>query len=562
MTFETARTHTSRPARALALVGLALVAWPTSQAEAANVRLRVMGTVDWTSGDCSTTSIPYGMQLAVIYDTERSISFGGPGGRGGEFVGYEDVDPGFCAETSASLPIDIIRTTLYRLDDTQAWPFNTTSDALVIIAAGEVGSLTVGLGSNDLSLYSDTSLPESLALASFDLQASWELVRGTCRYGGAIDTVETRAALACGVPDADNDAVRDEDDVCLGDDTIDLDDDSVPDDCDVCPGDLLNDQDGDGLCTADDMCPNDFDDDGGGDDLDGDAVCNSDDVCPDGDDFADADGDRMADACDLCPADADNDADGDGICGDVDICFGDDTVDADGDGLGDACDLLCPDDPTNDADFDGVCGLSDPCPYDELDDSDGDGSCDSADVCPDSDDFSDLDGDSQVDCRDTCPFDVENDGDGDGICEFTDNCSATSNPDQLDADVDGTGDACESDGDGDGVVDDIDNCPLDVNPGQADGDGDGNGDACDGDGDADGVADGADKCPATPYGAIVSPFGCSVPDICPETSTWKTHWAYVRCVTAAANHLVSIHAMTPAQRCVLVDAATASTIGG
>lgn len=522
--------------------------------------MRLGGTVDWVSGDCTTTNVPYGMELAIMYDTER-VPTALSTGPAGSYAQYWGLSEEGCVETSPSLPIAATQTTAHIFDDRDFGPTEGRLDWLWILAHGGGTSLNIELQSQDLTAHDSVSLPSALDVERYGYVNQWRLLRGSCQYGGEIDIVEIRPALACGVPDADHDGVRDERDLCLGDDTIDLDFDSVPDDCDVCPGDMLNDQDGDGQCTADDMCPHDFDDSGGGDDIDGDAVCNTDDLCPGGDDLADADDDLMADACDLCPADADNDADGDGVCGDVDGCEGDDTADGDGDGVPDACDVLCPDDPTNDADFDGICGLSDACPFDELDDSDGDGTCDSVDICPDADDGADLDGDSLPDCRDTCPMDVENDGDGDGICESADNCTAIGNAEQLDADGDGTGDACESDSDADGVIDDVDNCRLDANPSQADADADGDGDACDGDSDGDGVVDAADKCGATPWGAIVSPFGCSVPDVCPTTATWKNHGAYVHCVTAAANYLLGMQRITPAQRCALVHAAATSSVG-
>jgi len=96
-------------------------------------------------------------------------------------------------------------------------------------------------------------------------------------------------------PDADEDTICDDVDVCPGgDDTVDTDDDGTPDDCDVCPDDATDDSDEDGVCDGVDRCA------GGDDTVDGDAdgVPDACDRCVIGDDALDADGDDVPDACD------------------------------------------------------------------------------------------------------------------------------------------------------------------------------------------------------------------------------------------------------------------------
>lgn len=94
-------------------------------------------------------------------------------------------------------------------------------------------------------------------------------------------TLHLRDSFICETrcPDADDDGVCDDSDICdLGDDTIDIDIDGVPDACDVCLGfDDLLDADSDGLPDGCDACPNG---DNADDDLDG-FACG--DECDDGD---------------------------------------------------------------------------------------------------------------------------------------------------------------------------------------------------------------------------------------------------------------------------------------
>lgn len=77
----------------------------------------------------------------------------------------------------------------------------------------------------------------------------------------------------------------------------------------------------------------------------------------------------------------------------------------------------------------------------------------------------------------------------------SDNCPYASNADQLDSNSNGVGDACEDDKDSDTVTDAADNCPAVPNTEQLNSDGDAHGNACDSDDDNDGVNDNADRFP-------------------------------------------------------------------
>ncbi len=155
------------------------------------------------------------------------------------------------------------------------------------------------------------------------------------------------------------------------------------------------------------------------------------------------------------------------------------------------------------------------------------------------------------------------DDDNDGVFNRDDNCRNSSNPDQMDTDVDGLGNECDSDDDGDGVEDELDNCPLIENAAQDDVDGDGAGDVCDLDDDNDGVLDNVDACPVTFTGSVVDAQGCSVDDRCPcdNSSGWKNHGSYVRCVAKASEALLEVGLLTTAEKDALVSQAAQSKCG-
>jgi Concanavalin A-like lectin/glucanases superfamily/Thrombospondin type 3 repeat len=153
------------------------------------------------------------------------------------------------------------------------------------------------------------------------------------------------------------------------------------------------------------------------------------------------------------------------------------------------------------------------------------------------------------------------DTDGDGIADGNDNCPTASNSNQADVDGDGIGDACDVDNDNDGIVDAGDNCPNTANPTQADVDGDGIGDACDGDDDNDGVSDAADGCPNTLPGAVVNSDGCTIAALCPCENAWKSHGAYVSCVSRTAGTFVVAGLITEVQKGSIISAAAQSNCG-
>jgi hypothetical protein len=279
--------------------------------------------------------------------------------------------------------------------------------------------------------------------------------------------------------------------ILLRQDPPDADGDALPDDEDPC-----TDTDGDGLgdpgfpfntCPSDN-CPRTANT--GQEDNDADGVGDLCDDCPSVADpeQADADDDEIGDACDSC-MDGDRDDFGDsgypGSTCPTDNCplvANATQTDRDQDGIGDACD------PCTDSDHDG------------FGDPDAAGNACSPDICPlqPNPDQRDTDDDGSGDLCDAC---TDSDRDGYGDPEFAlnecaaDNCPRNVNPGQQDADNDGTGDFCDTctDTDGDGFGDPgkpnlclLDNCPAVANPNQADGDDDRVGDACDSCTDIDG----------------------------------------------------------------------------
>ncbi len=302
-------------------------------------------------------------------------------------------------------------------------------------------------------------------------------------------------------PDADNDGICDEEDICAnGDDHIDTDGDGTPDACDNCNNNLTNTACDDGdACTTNDVYDANCNCTGIFADADNDGVCDVDDICPNGNDALDADGDGIPDACDDCDNNMidttcddgntctiddrydDNcncigtlvDTDGDGVCDADDICAnGDDNLDTDGDGTPDACDN-CNNNLTNTACDDGdACTTNDV--YDAncnctgiFADADNDGVCDVDDICPNGNDALDADGDGIPDACDDCDNNMIDtacddgdactiddryddncncigilaDADGDGVCDVDDLCP--NGDDNIDIDNDGIPDACD-----------------------------------------------------------------------------------------------------------------------
>jgi hypothetical protein len=129
------------------------------------------------------------------------------------------------------------------------------------------------------------------------------------------------------------------------------------------------------------------------------------------------------------------------------------------------------------------------------------------------------------------------------------------------------GDVCDPDDDNDIAPDTTDNCPLTANSDQADFDRDGLGDVCDSDLDADKVLNSADSCSFTLLGAVVSPNGCSIAQLCPcdgprnTTTLWKNHGEYVSCVTKNTNQFVNMGLIPQAEKGTLVSTAAQSQCG-
>ncbi len=319
--------------------------------------------------------------------------------------------------------------------------------------------------------------------------------------------------------DDDNDGVFNPDDNCADTDVLtmteldaygcaweqrDDDGDSVLNPADHCPATPANE-------TADTEPPwqgcsasqKDTDNDGVTDDLD---------ECQGFNDSIDVDADGIPDGCDSMI-----DNDGDGVNNTADLCPGfDDAIDVDQDGVPDGCDDIV------DSDFDGVADADDECMgYDDaidvdqdgivdgcdaIIDSDGDGVADSFEVCPGHDDNVDVDADGKPDgCDDII------DSDNDGVADADDACEG--HDDSVDVDGDGIADGCDTllDSDADGVADADDKCPghddnIDIDNDQIS-------DGCDTllDNDADGVANANDNCVDTPVGTEIDSTGCEIP---------------------------------------------------
>jgi hypothetical protein len=249
--------------------------------------------------------------------------------------------------------------------------------------------------------------------------------------------------------------------------------------------------------------------------------------------------------------------------------------DPDRDGIMDIADN-CPLEPNADQanrDGDEYGDPCDPCPSTALNgegcpqDDDGDRVANRLDNCPTvaNPEQEDQDGDGLGNACDGCARDQ--DADGDGFCENRDNCPGLYNS-QANADGDRHGDACDrcprdpqDDADGDGLCADVDNCPMQANSYQSDGDRDGLGDACDDDDDGDGVSDGADACTTSARAATVDKQGCSLADSCPCEGPWKSHTAFVSCVSKASQALVSARLLSSSKRAEAMADASASTCG-
>ncbi|MEH6681986.1 MAG: right-handed parallel beta-helix repeat-containing protein, partial [Sediminicola sp.] len=216
-------------------------------------------------------------------------------------------------------------------------------------------------------------------------------------------------------PDADNDRVKDELDLCPATPA------GEAVDANGC-SDSQKDADVDGVNDDVDQCS---------DTPTGEAV----DLNGCSDTQKDTDGDGVNDALDQCPSsplgaivdangcsDSQKDADGDGVTDDLDQCPGtpagetvdavgcsDTQIDTDGDGTNDAYDAF-PNDASEDTDSDGdgTGDNADPFPNDanEDTDSDGDGTGDNADAFPnDANEDTDSDGDGTGDNADAFPND-------------------------------------------------------------------------------------------------------------------------------------------------------------
>jgi sugar lactone lactonase YvrE len=113
-----------------------------------------------------------------------------------------------------------------------------------------------------------------------------------------------------------------------------------------------------------------------------------------------------------------------------------------------------------------------------------------------------------------------------------------------------SGDVAERDTDHDGIGDFSDPCPFDpLN-----------------DADHDGLCGDVDQCLATAPGSIVDPAGCAIEDYCPcadarAGQAWKTHGAYVSCVSQAADDFAAQGLVSQGAADAIVSHAAQSSCG-